>query len=102
MRLIRKQAAHALRVNAAPLIILLSLLLICGCHTAAASEIVWKHVATEQGVELYSPDREVGEQLPFKAITVIQAPYHKVVMSLVDHERKVAWAPKLKSTMSAG
>ena len=79
------------------LIVVLSLFTFCHGDEGVAAEILWKHVATEQGVELYSSTEKVGDQLPFKAITIIEAPYERIVMSLVDHEKKTSWAPKLKS-----
>ncbi len=77
---------------------ILPLLLLSYVSVVSAAEIEWEHVATEQGVELYSPVQKIGDQLPFRAIAIIDAPYQKIVMSLVDHEQKATWAPKLKST----
>ena len=85
-------------VNVVVALIVLSLLTCFSGNKSGAAEMDWQHVATEQGVELFSPAEKVGDQLPFRAITIIEAPYQKIVMALVDHEQKTTWAPKLKST----
>lgn len=47
---------------------------------------------------MYRSQKEIEGFLPFKATAVLNVPYQKVVMALVDVERKNNWAPKLKST----
>lgn len=58
----------------------------------------WEYIQTYEGVDLYRalPAREGG--LPFRATADLDVPYQKIVMALVDVERKGVWAPKLKST----
>ncbi len=61
-----------------------------------AEEQEWDYLYTEQGVELYSARQQLQEQVPFKAIARVQAPYQEIVKALVDHEQKPTWSPKLK------
>ena len=65
---------------------------------AYSSEDPWKYIDTFEGVSLYHAQEEIEGILPFKATAVLNVPYQKVVMALVDVERKNSWAPKLKST----
>ena len=63
-----------------------------------AAELEWELVSDEQDIELYGATQKIDGQLPFKAITEIQAPYQQIVMALMDYEQKPSWAPKLLST----
>lgn len=58
----------------------------------------WQHIGDDEGVALYSAVHETGGLLPFKAIAELNVSYDRIVMALVDAERKPFWAPKLKST----
>ena len=77
---------------------LLSFLVLFPCRHILAAELEWEFISDEQGVELYGATQKIDGQLPFKAITEIQAPYQQIIMALMDHEQKPSWAPKLKST----
>ena len=58
----------------------------------------WQPIGDYEGVALYRSVHETEGLLPFKAVAVLKVPYDKIVMALVDAERKADWAPKLKST----
>ena len=62
----------------------------------SAKELEWDYLYTEEGVELYSARQQLQEQVPFKAISRVQAPYQEIVKTLVDYEQKPMWSPKLK------
>ncbi|MFT5728711.1 MAG: hypothetical protein ACI8PB_002866 [Desulforhopalus sp.] len=81
-----------------PFILLICLQLSAMNPNAYASEDPWKYIDTFEGVSLYRSQKEIEGFLPFKATAVLNVPYQKVVMALVDVERKNSWAPKLKST----
>lgn len=57
----------------------------------------WQQLDTVDGVALFRPVEEPDDLVPFRAIAVLDIPYQKIVMALVDTERKNSWAPKLKS-----
>lgn len=59
---------------------------------------VWQPIGDFEGVALYRSVYEIEGLLPFKAVAELNVPYEKIVMALVDAERKSDWAPKLKST----
>jgi len=58
----------------------------------------WEYLNTYEGVDLYRELRASKGKLPFRATADLDVPYQKIVMALVDVERKNDWAPKLKST----
>ena len=58
----------------------------------------WEKIDTVEGVTLFRSLEESDDLLPFKAIAELNIPYQKIVMALVDAERKNTWAPKLKHT----
>ena len=58
----------------------------------------WEYVKTYEGVDLFRALQASEGSLPFKAMADLDVPYQKIVMALVDVERKNDWAPKLKST----
>lgn len=58
----------------------------------------WEQIDTIEGVALFRSLEESDTLLPFKAIATLNIPYQKIVMALVDAERKNSWAPKLKFT----
>jgi len=66
--------------------------------TACANEEAWQHIGDYEGVALYRSVYETEGVLPFKAVAVLDIPFDKIVMALVDAERKADWAPKLKAT----
>lgn len=80
------------------LILLIYLQLAAMAPKAFASEDPWQYIDTFNGVNLYRSQIETEGFLPFKAIAELNVPYQKIVMALVDVERKNSWAPKLKST----
>lgn len=65
---------------------------------AFGKENAWQYVGDYEGVNLYRSLNETEGRLPFKAIAELDVAYQKIVMALVDAERKANWAPKLKST----
>lgn len=58
----------------------------------------WEYVKTYEGVDLFKALQASEGSLPFRATADLDVPYQKIVMALVDVERKNDWAPKLKST----
>lgn len=58
----------------------------------------WEYLNTYEGVDLYQALQASEGKLPFRATADLDVPYQKIVMALVDVERKNDWAPKLKST----
>jgi len=58
----------------------------------------WEYVKTYEGVDLFRALQASEGSLPFRATADLDVPYQKIVMALVDVERKNDWAPKLKST----
>ncbi len=64
------------------------------CHATQSEQ--WKYIDSYEGVALYRALEEKGELLPFMATADLDIPLQKVVMALVDTERKHLWAPKLK------
>lgn len=58
----------------------------------------WEYIGAYEGVALYRALQEREGLLPFKAVAVLDIPYDRIVMALVDAERKPNWAPKLKAT----
>jgi hypothetical protein len=58
----------------------------------------WEYLKTYEGVDLYQALQASEGSLPFRATADLDVPYQKIVMALVDVERKNMWAPKLKST----
>jgi len=58
----------------------------------------WEYVKTYEGVDLFRALQASAGSLPFRATADLDIPYQKIVMALVDVERKNNWAPKLKST----
>jgi hypothetical protein len=58
----------------------------------------WEYLATYEGVDLFRHSIETDHLLPFRAEAVLEVPYDRIVMALIDTERKNRWAPKLKST----
>jgi len=56
----------------------------------------WEYVKTYEGVDLYQALQTGEGKLPFRATADLDVPYQKIVMALVDVERKNDWAPKLK------
>lgn len=57
----------------------------------------WQYIGDYESVDLYRCLRETEGLLPFKAVAVLDLPYDKIIMALIDAERKATWAPKLKS-----
>lgn len=66
---------------------------------AYASDAQWEYIEENEGVALYRSVNETGGLLPFKATAELDVASEKIVMALVDAERKPQWAPKLKSTV---
>jgi hypothetical protein len=64
---------------------------------SAEKDDLWQQVETIDGVALFQSVEKTDDLLPFKAIAVLDIPYQKIIMALVDAERKNSWAPKLKS-----
>ncbi len=58
----------------------------------------WKKIEVVDGITLFSSLKKSNTLLPFKATAELDIPYQKIVMALVDAERKNSWAPKLKHT----
>jgi hypothetical protein len=65
---------------------------------AYSMEEHWQHIGMYEGVDLYRSLNETDGALPFKAVALLDVSYEKIVMTLVDAERKAQWAPKLKAT----
>lgn len=63
-----------------------------------AADQGWQFVEEREGVALYRAAEEAEGLLPFKAVAELAVAHEKVVMALVDAERKASWAPKLKGT----
>lgn len=59
----------------------------------------WEAIGSEEGVSLYRARVKIEGFLPFKAVADLDVPYEKIVMALVDAERKPIWSPKLKSAV---
>ena len=57
----------------------------------------WEYIKTYEGVDLFKALQASEGSLPFRATADLDVPYQKIVMALVDVERKNDWAPKLKS-----
>lgn len=58
----------------------------------------WEKIEVIDGVTLFRSLEKSDTLLPFKATAKLNVPYQKIVMALVDAERKDSWAPKLKHT----
>ncbi|EQC42937.1 hypothetical protein M899_0889 [Bacteriovorax sp. BSW11_IV] len=67
------------------------------CFTSASLANNWQHVATYEGVELYSMEHNEQGLLPFKAVRESEFPIESFVKLLIDYEHKSKWAPKLKN-----
>jgi len=78
--------------------IIFSLLPMSPVTTAYGMEEHWQHIGTHEDVDLYRALNETQGTLPFKAVALLDVSYDKIVMALVDAERKPQWAPKLKAT----
>jgi hypothetical protein len=89
---------HPTRARRGLYFALVTSLLIFSRPAAHADELDWVQLSIEEGVELYGVNERVEGQLPFRAITEIDEPYQKIVMALVDYQKKPLWAPKLKTT----
>ena len=85
-------------------ILILFLILTIGSQISAAiptaygSAGQWQYIEDSEGVALYRSLNETEGLLPFKAVAELETPYERIVMALVDAERKPEWAPKLKAT----
>ncbi len=79
------------------LLFFLSMAFVGPVPTVCAKAEAWQHIGDYEGVALYRSVHETEGVLPFKAVAVLDIPYDKIVMALVDAERKADWAPKLKS-----
>ncbi len=55
-----------------------------------------KGITLVDEITLFSSLEKSDTLLPFKAVAELDIPYQKIVMALVDAERKNSWAPKLK------
>ena len=64
--------------------------------TAHAMHVSWLYVEKVDGVELYQSQEKTDGLIPFKAVAELDIPFDKVLMALVNTEKKHAWAPKLK------
>ncbi len=56
----------------------------------------WEKIEVVDEITLFSSLEKSDTLLPFKAVAELNIPYQKIVMALVDAERKNSWAPKLK------
>lgn len=65
---------------------------------AYCSDGKWQHIGDNEGISLYRSLNETKQLLPFKAVAELNVPYERIIMALVDAERKPEWAPKLKDT----
>jgi hypothetical protein len=65
---------------------------------AYCSDGQWQYIEHNEGVALYRSLNETEGLLPFKAVAELDVPYERIIMALVDAERKPLWAPKLKAT----
>lgn len=74
------------------------LLLAGSLSKGLCSTNTWEQIDTIGEVALFRSLEESDDLLPFKAIAKLNIPYQKIVMALVDAERKNSWAPKLKFT----
>jgi hypothetical protein len=87
-----------------PPILILFLIIVMGFQiftaipNAYCSDGQWQHIGDNEGVSLYRSLKETDGLLPFKADAELDAPYERIVMTLVDAEGKPDWAPKLKAT----
>lgn len=90
------------RVEPARIIVLFLIGLICQWAMPAGQgfgmQDRWQAIGKYEGVNLYRRVNETKGLLPFKAVAELNIYYEKIVMALVDAERKAHWAPKLKST----
>ena len=75
-----------------------SSLLTATIPNAYCSQGHWQHIEDNEGIALYRSLNETKGLLPFKAVAELDVPYEKIIMALVDAERKPEWAPKLKAT----
>ena len=66
-------------------------------QNAYCSDGQWQEIGNKEGITLYRSVNETDGLLPFKAIAELDVPYDKIIMALVDVERKPDWAPKLKA-----
>ncbi len=62
-----------------------------------ATDYSWKHLGLYEGVELYTSSEASGDILPFKAVATFQVPAEKIVMAVLDYDKKKLWATRLKS-----
>lgn len=86
------------KIKAATLCFVLCLSVSLISSTTYGLEKNWQYLTQYEGVDLYRYQRETEGLLPFKAEAVLYVSYARIVMALVDAERKNIWAPKLKST----
>lgn len=92
---------HRLTYGFHALSLMLAVTLCAGISAVSASyeeNGAWEYIGDYDGVALYRALNESGGLLPFKAVAVLDIPYDRIVMALVDAERKPDWAPKLKAT----
>lgn len=64
--------------------------------SAHATNISWRFVEKVDEIELYKSQEKTDGLIPFQAIAELNIPFNKVMMALVNTEKKHAWAPKLK------
>ena len=79
------------------LIIGVGLHIIVDTQNAYCSDDQWQEIGQNEGITLYRSVNETEGILPFKAVAELDIPYDKIIMALVDAERKPDWAPKLKA-----
>ncbi len=79
-------------------ILCFSLLILRPMFSHADNNNNWEYLDSYEGVTLYQALKEEEGQLHFMATADLDTPFQKIVMALVDAEKKHLWAPKLKSS----